>query len=104
MAILISKEKKAAILMETVEKISGVNISECLQCKKCSNGCAVAGLTKTSPSETIRRLQLNTGDGLLESDLVWMCVSCETCYTRCPMKIDMAAVMYLFLINPSLTQ
>jgi heterodisulfide reductase subunit C len=93
MAILISKEKKAAILMETVEKISGVNISECLQCKKCSNGCAVAGLTKTSPSETIRRLQLNTGDGLLESDLVWMCVSCETCYTRCPMKIDMAAVM-----------
>jgi heterodisulfide reductase subunit C len=93
MAILISKEKKAETLMETVEKISGVNISECLQCKKCSNGCAVAGLTKTSPSETIRRLQLNTGDGLLESDLVWMCVSCETCYTRCPMKIDMAAVM-----------
>jgi heterodisulfide reductase subunit C len=93
MAIVISKEKKADTLIDAVENISGVNIRECLQCKKCSNGCPVAGLTKTGPSETIRRLQLNTGDELLESDLVWMCVSCETCYSRCPMKIDMAAIM-----------
>jgi heterodisulfide reductase subunit C len=93
MAIVISKERKTGHLMDTVEKISGVNISECLQCKKCSNGCPVAGITSTGPAETIRRLQLNTGDELLESDLVWMCVSCETCYARCPMKIDMAAIM-----------
>jgi len=93
MAIVISKENNAGTLMVSVEKISGVNISECLQCKKCSNGCPVAGLTHISPSETIRRLQLNTGDEILENDLVWMCVSCETCFARCPMKIDMAAVM-----------
>ena len=93
MAIVIGKEKKAETLIDTVEKISGANIRECLQCKKCSNGCPVTALTKIGPSETIRRLQLNTGDELFESDLVWMCVSCETCYTRCPMKIDMAGVM-----------
>jgi heterodisulfide reductase subunit C len=93
MAIVISKEKRAETMMDSVEKISGVNIRECLQCKKCSNGCPVAGITKTGPAETIRWLQLNTGDELLESDLVWMCVSCETCFTRCPMKIDMAAIM-----------
>jgi len=93
MAIVIRKERKAESLIDTVESISGVNIMECLQCKKCSNGCPVAGLTRTGPSETIRRLQLNTGDEILENDLVWMCVSCETCFARCPMKIDMAAVM-----------
>jgi heterodisulfide reductase subunit C len=91
--MVISKEKRAETLMDSVEKISGVNIRECLQCKKCSNGCPVAGITKTGPAETIRRLQLNTGDELLTSDLVWMCVSCETCFARCPMKIDMAAIM-----------
>jgi heterodisulfide reductase subunit C2 len=93
MAIVISKVKGAESLIDSVERISGVSIRECLQCKKCSNGCPVAGITKISPSETIRRLQFNTGDELLESDLVWMCVSCETCFSRCPMKIDMAAIM-----------
>jgi heterodisulfide reductase subunit C len=93
MAIVISKNQKTDNLMEAVEKISGVHISECLQCKKCSNGCPVAGITETGPSGIIRRLQLNADDGLFASDLVWMCVSCETCYARCPMKIDMSAVM-----------
>jgi heterodisulfide reductase subunit C len=93
MAIRISKEKKTESLIDAVESISCVDIMECLQCKKCSNGCPVARLTRIGPAETIRRLQLNTGDELLESDLVWMCASCEICYSRCPMKIDMAAIM-----------
>jgi heterodisulfide reductase subunit C2 len=93
MTLVLSKEKKANQLTEAVRSISGVDISECLQCKKCSNGCPVAALTPIGPAETIRRLQLNSGDELLESDLIWMCVSCETCFSRCPMKIDMAAIM-----------
>jgi heterodisulfide reductase subunit C len=93
MTLIINKLKKSESLMNAVESISGVDISECLQCKKCSNGCPVASLTHIGPAETIRRLQLNSGDELLDSDLVWMCVSCETCYARCPMKIDMAAIM-----------
>src|SRR4030042_31955 len=93
MAIAISKKKKAETLMDAVERISGVHIGECLQCKKCSNGCPVAGIARIGPAETIRRLQLNTDDESFESDLIWMCVSCETCYSRCPMKIDMAAIM-----------
>src|SRR4030042_7157321 len=93
MAIAISKKKKAETLMDAVERISGVHIGECLQCKKCSNGCPVAGIARIGPAETIRRLQLNTDDESFESDLIWMCVSCETCYARCPMKIDMSAIM-----------
>jgi heterodisulfide reductase subunit C2 len=93
MAIVIGKEKKEASLIDTVEHISGISVRECLQCKKCSNGCPVAGLTSFGPSETIRRLQLDAVDKLFTNELVWMCVSCETCFARCPMKIDMAAVM-----------
>jgi len=45
------------------------------------------------PSEMMRRLHLGLGDELLNGDILWMCVSCETCSTRCPMGIDVAAVM-----------
>jgi heterodisulfide reductase subunit C2 len=93
MTMIIGKDKKQESLMDCVQSISSVNISGCLQCKKCSNGCPVAALTPVGPAEIIKRLQLGAGDELLQSDLVWMCVSCEICYARCPMKIDMAAVM-----------
>ena len=91
--ITIKKNKTSRALKDAVEKMSGVDLSVCFQCKKCSSGCPVAKLAKTRPSEIMRRLHLGAGDELLESDLLWMCVSCETCSARCPMGIDVAAVM-----------
>jgi heterodisulfide reductase subunit C len=93
MPILISKSKQETKLIDAVEEISGIDIRACLQCKKCSNGCPVNGMTKISPSEIIRKLQLNAEDEFFKSDLIWMCASCETCYSRCPMKINMASVI-----------
>ena len=80
-------------LKDKVEEISGVDLSVCFQCKKCSSGCPVAKLAKSKPSEIMRRLHLGAENELLESDIVWMCVSCETCSARCPMGIDIAAVI-----------
>jgi heterodisulfide reductase subunit C2 len=91
--ITINKTKTSAGLRRAVEEISGVDLGACFQCKKCSNGCSVASLTRSRPAEMVRRLHLGAGEELLESDLVWMCVSCETCSTRCPMGVDVAAVM-----------
>ena len=93
MPIVISKEKADISILQSVKDISGVDIAGCLQCKKCTNGCPVSALVKAPPSEIIRRLQLNADDSILNSDLIWMCASCETCFSRCPMQIDMAAVM-----------
>ena len=93
MPIVINKERTELGLLKTVKEISGVDIAGCLQCKKCTNGCPVSGMAKVKPSEIIRRLQLGGGDSILESDLVWMCASCETCFSRCPMQIDLAGVI-----------
>jgi heterodisulfide reductase subunit C len=94
MAITIKKSgKKAEGLIRRVEEISGVDLSVCYQCKKCTSGCPIAKLTKSPPSEIMRRLHLGAGDELLGSDIIWACVSCETCSARCPMGIDVAAVM-----------
>jgi len=93
MTIKISKAPTGAGLKTVVEEMSGVSLDACYQCRKCSAGCPVAGPAKSAPSEIIRRLHLGVGDELLENGLVWMCLSCETCYGRCPMAINFAAVI-----------
>lgn len=93
MTIAIKKAGSRAGLGSRVQELSGVNLSLCYQCKKCSSGCPVTSLTKSPPAEIIRRLQLGAGDELLENDMVWLCLSCETCYSRCPMQINAGAVM-----------
>ena len=91
--ITIKKTKAGQGLKGAVEKISGVDLSVCLQCRKCSSGCPVAKLTQRRPSEILRELHLGAGEELLESDLVLTCASCETCSARCPMGLDVAAVL-----------
>ena len=91
--ITIKKKQAGRALKDAVEELSGVDLSVCYQCKKCSSGCAVAKMATTRPSEIMRLLHLGAGDELLSKDLVWMCVSCETCSARCPMGIDVATVI-----------
>ena len=93
MTIVISKKRRMAGLRPLVEEMSGVKLGACYQCRKCSAGCPVAGTAGSAPSEVIRRLHLGAGDELLQSGLVWMCLSCETCYGRCPMQINFPAVI-----------
>jgi len=93
MAITIKKARAAGGLKAVVEEMTGVELNVCFQCKKCTSGCPVAKLIDSRPSEIMRRLHLGAGDELLESDIIWTCVSCETCSARCPMGIDIAAVM-----------
>jgi heterodisulfide reductase subunit C len=94
MAITIKKSSKEVEgLIRRVEEISGVDLNVCYQCKKCTSGCPVAKLTKSPPSEIVRRLHLGAGDELLDSDIIWACVSCETCSARCPMGIEVASII-----------
>jgi heterodisulfide reductase subunit C len=92
MAVTVKKLKTESVI-KVVQEASGVDLNVCFQCKKCTSGCPVAKMVKSPPSEIMRRLHLDAGDELLESDILWMCVSCETCSARCPMGINVAAVM-----------
>lgn len=92
MTVRIKKQAVEKGLIDVVKEMSHVDLSLCYQCKKCSSGCPVAGLTESTPSEVVRRLQLGAGKEVLDSDIIWLCLSCETCYSRCPMQIDIASV------------
>jgi len=53
----------------------------------------MAGEMDLKTHEIIRRLQIDKGDILFSSDSIWMCLTCETCTTRCPNEFDPAAVI-----------
>ena len=93
MAVILSRDKAAQALILRVEEISGVDLSACYQCKKCTSGCPMSARVQSSPAEVIRQLHLEAGDELLDSEIIWACASCETCTNRCPMGIDGAAIM-----------
>lgn len=93
MTTRIKKESADKGILDSVKKISGVDVSVCLQCKRCSNGCPISAYTESSPSELLKKLQLGAGTELLNNEMIWVCASCETCYSRCPMNINGAAVM-----------
>jgi heterodisulfide reductase subunit C2 len=83
-------------LSNKISQLTGVNIRECYQCGKCTAGCPVAGHMDIRPSVIMRMLQ-SGGEAemeeLLRSDSIWLCLTCETCYSRCPMELDIPKVI-----------
>jgi heterodisulfide reductase subunit C len=71
---------------------SGARLGACLQCKKCSAGCPVARHSDLKPHEIVRLTQLGQRGELLSSKMIWQCTSCQTCATRCPQRVDVAAL------------
>jgi heterodisulfide reductase subunit C len=80
-------------LAQTVGKGCGENAYKCYQCKKCTTGCPVAGYAGMHPAQIMRAVQLGQLDMVFDDKFIWLCTGCETCTTRCPQGIDIAAIM-----------
>jgi heterodisulfide reductase subunit C len=79
-----------------IREYTDVKASHCYQCGKCSAGCPLSEEMEYPPSYVMRMLQ--TGDPVLEDKIlrsftIWVCLSCEMCYSRCPMSIDIPKMM-----------
>jgi len=76
-----------------VENLSGIKVSACFQCRKCTNGCPVTFAMDIYPDQVMRYIQIGLKKEVQESATIWVCASCETCTTRCPNAIDIAGIM-----------
>ncbi|MGR3317385.1 MAG: 4Fe-4S dicluster domain-containing protein [Candidatus Anammoxibacter sp.] len=76
-----------------IEKRSGIKVRECYQCGKCTAGCPIAFEMDAKPSQVIRFVQLGAKKTALTCRTIWLCASCETCTTRCPMNVEIAELM-----------
>ena len=80
-------------LARRIQEELGENVYLCYQCVKCSAGCPVAEFFDWQPNQVMRALQLGQEDIALQSQTPWLCAACQTCSTRCPQGLDIAAIM-----------
>lgn len=80
-------------LARDLQTATGENVMLCYQCKKCTLGCPSAYAMRMKPHELMRALQLGLREEIYWSGMIWICLSCETCNTRCPQKINILRVI-----------
>jgi heterodisulfide reductase subunit C len=80
-------------LEEVNERVDGVPLQRCYHCRKCTAGCPVASYMDYNPNKVIKMVQNGKRDAVLNSSAIWLCLSCETCVTRCPNEVDIARMM-----------
>ena len=78
---------------DSLRELTGADPMLCYQCRKCTAGCPVADQSDLGPHQVMRAVQLGWADQALRSRMVWLCVSCQICSSRCPQSIEVADVM-----------
>jgi heterodisulfide reductase subunit C len=87
------KEPANATFYAAVKGRSHAHLERCYQCVACSSGCPSAYQMEYPPHQLLRMVQLGFKDRVLNSNTFWICLSCETCATRCPNGIEIVLVM-----------
>jgi heterodisulfide reductase subunit C len=81
-----------AFAKEVMER-SQAHLEKCYQCIACSSGCPGAYQMDYPPHQLLRMVQLGMKEQVLNSNSFWICLSCETCATRCPNGVEIVRVM-----------
>ncbi len=83
-------------LKQQVEHAVGVEIQSCYQCGKCTAGCPLNEEMDLMPNQILRMLQAEYSgyeNEILASTSIWLCLACDTCYSRCPQEVKLPQVM-----------
>jgi heterodisulfide reductase subunit C len=70
-------------------------ISEfCYQCAKCTSGCEAHKLLELEPHKIVALIKRGLIDELVNSDVIWTCMSCFKCRERCPQKVAPVEILF----------
>ena len=82
---------------EYLEKIYEENLRDmvkrCYQCGRCSGVCQISKVQKFAPSRIIQMILEGFEDKILESGILWDCLSCNACLQHCPEDINFADIV-----------
>jgi heterodisulfide reductase subunit C len=89
-----SKDLDPNFKYEIAAEMGGENITRCFSCGTCTAGCPVRKIdSKYNPRKIIRMILLGLRQRVLESDFIWLCSTCYTCYDRCPQNVCLTNIM-----------
>jgi len=91
-SVLQFQPESSQTLIQEVTDRSGQNLLACYQCRRCAAGCPVGDETGVTPDRLIRMIIFGEREEALNNLLVWKCVACYTCGTRCPNNIQTARI------------
>ena len=75
-------------LRETVLRITGVNPRKCMKCGKCSGTCPSYDEMEYHPHQFVSMVRKGQIEKLMNSDSIFMCLSCMACVERCPRGVE----------------
>ena len=81
-------ENNVQLLTETALRISGVNPKKCMKCGKCSGTCPNYDAMEYHPHQFVAMVEKGQIEKLMESDSIYMCLSCMACVQRCPRGVE----------------
>jgi Fe-S oxidoreductase len=68
-------------------------LKRCYQCGRCSGVCQISKVQKFTPSRIIQMILEGFEEKILESGVLWDCISCNTCLQYCPEGINFADIV-----------
>lgn len=80
-------------LREEIIRISGVDVSKCMRCGKCSATCPAYDEMEYHPHQFVNMVESGDIRPLLESPSLYKCLSCFACIDRCPRGVQPAKVV-----------
>jgi heterodisulfide reductase subunit C len=66
----------------------------CFQCAKCTSGCEAHKLLELEPHKIVALIKRGLIDELVNSDVIWTCMSCFKCRERCPQKVAPVEILF----------
>ena len=90
-------ESQVELRKEINERLSRLQdeISDyCFQCAKCTSGCEAHKLLELEPHKIVALLKRGLIDEMINSDVIWTCMSCFKCRERCPQKVAPVEILF----------
>jgi heterodisulfide reductase subunit C len=81
-------------LDERLLRIKVEALEYCYQCGKCTSGCEAHRLLELEPHRVALLLSRGLFDELINSDIIWTCMSCFKCRERCPQMVAPVELLY----------
>lgn len=81
-------------LNERLQKLQDQISEYCFQCGRCTSGCEAHKLLELEPHKIVALLKRGLINELVNSDVIWTCMSCMKCRERCPQRIAPVEILY----------
>ena len=79
---------------ERLNKLKDEISDYCYQCAKCTSGCEAHKLLELEPHKIVALLKRGLIDEMVNSDVIWTCMSCFKCRERCPQKVAPVDILF----------